>query len=625
MMASDSEQNTFFKKVTDLVKYGNPTGAMALLAAGIRNGGLDAEGYDRAGRLIKKIHSTSHDQTMPVRITVLGQCTTSWLSNMLAAVAWGQGYALEVYDGEYDNVMQEVMSPIVVERRPDVVVLMPWNQRLLTFRERPAVEQRKNDELTFWKKAWELITERMRSKILQVGYDWILPGALGHHLSGMPDGDVGLIRKINEELRNALPGGAFFLDLEQVSGMMGRERFYDFRRYYWTKQPFSEIGNLSLATHVWAGLRALLTGPKKVLVVDLDNTLWGGIVGETGPLGIGLGDSPDGEAYRSFQHYIKSLGQRGVVLSICSKNNREDAVAVFDENPLMVLALNDFAHVEVSWAPKSEGLRRIAQSLNLGLDTFVFFDDSPAERDEVKHSLPEVEVVDVPSDPADYVQALQAGLWFEAIGLSEADLTRNAQYQNENRRRETQRTFGCLEEYLSSLEMTGHVTDVNEGNLQRVVQLIAKTNQFNLTTHRHSADEVRRLLSDENAVGFVLTLQDKFGDYGLISVLLATPDNSAVEKTLYVDTWLMSCRVIGRTAELFLFNALLERAKYLGYRWILGEFKPTKKNALVADLFPRLGFSHSCDSAEGSMTYMLYVQNAAVTETFVRAPECARA
>ena len=202
--------------------------------------------------------------------------------------------------------------------------------------------------------------------------------------------------RVNEALRANLPAGSFFVDLEQVAGMIGRERFYDPRRYFWTKQPFSEAGTVRLAEHIWAGIRAVTTGPKKVLVVDLDNTLWGGVVGEKGPLGIEFGDSPEGEAYRALQKYLKGLAARGIVLAVASKNNAEDAREPFEKNPDMILGLDDFAAFEAGWGPKGQALERIAQTLNLGLDSLVFLDDNPAEGEQVRQAVPEVSVVEPP-------------------------------------------------------------------------------------------------------------------------------------------------------------------------------------------------------------------------------------
>ncbi len=619
-MAPNAPPNgrALFRQIADLVKQSRGAEALRLLSDAIRKGALDAEECERAGRLIPKLRAAAGECIASTRVLMLGQYTTSWVASNLTAEACGRGSSVDVREGEYDNVIQELMTPLTPDRLPQVVVLLPWTQRLFHSGGNQSVRERIEEELGFWKQAWDLVADKTGAKILQVGYDWIGPGALGHHLAGGAGGDVSMIRKLNEELRSAAPPGSFFLDLEQVSGLIGRDRFYDLRRYFWTKQPFSEAGAQQLAIHLWSGVRALMTGPKKVLVVDLDNTLWGGVVGETGPLGIALGETPDGEAYRAFQRHLKALSQRGVVLAISSKNNREDALAPFEKNTQMEVSLSDFARIEANWEPKSESLRRIADALNLGLDSFVFFDDNPAEREQIRQAWPDVEVVDVPAEPSEFVRALQAGRWFEATELSREDSQRSVQYQQENQRRETQKAFASMEDYLESLQMTGSVQPIDETTIQRVVQLIAKTNQFNLTTRRHSHDDVERLLSHSDSIGLVLSLEDKFGDHGLVSVLLAAPLNDAAEKTLRIDTWLMSCRVIGRTAEEFLFQALIERARELGYQSLEGEFISTKKNAMVADLYDRLQFERLPQTTQGVVGYRCSLSGAIPARTFIQ-------
>jgi FkbH-like protein len=448
-----------------------------------------------------------------------------------------------------------------------------------------------------WIQAWKIVNESLGARLLQVGYDWVTPGAPGTHLAGRPQGRVHAVRTLNEEIRAHLPAGAYFLDVEQVSGAMGRESFYDMRRYYWTKQPFSEEGTVRLAAELWAGIRALTSGPKKVLVLDLDNTLWGGVVGETGPLGVALGDSPDGEGFRAFQAHVKDLTRRGIVLAVASKNNPDDAREVFEKNPDMILRLDDFAAFEAHWDPKAVSIRRIAETLNLGLDSFVFFDDNPAEAELIRQALPEVEVVDVPAEPAEYVRTLQAGGWFETTGLTKDDAARSAQYVVERKRREHQESFTSLGDYLRSLEMRGDVRDIGEEDLMRVVQLLAKTNQFNLTTRRHTREDVLALIEPSGSVAITLRMQDRFGDYGLVSVLIGVPDHEP--GTVRIDTWLMSCRVIGRTAEQFFFGTFLARSKELGYRRIVGEYIPTRKNALVKDLLDAMGFTRLTGDAGG--------------------------
>jgi FkbH-like protein len=609
-------QTEIFKAARGLFKEGQGEKALALLKDALRRETFDAEGVERAGRMIRS-HWFAQTQHVPAppKVLLLGQFTTSWLVTTLTGVAWGRGVKTLVTEGGYDTIIQDLSALSPGDGSPDVVVLLPWNQRLLGGSGSPS--ERIGREMEFWNQAWSLVRGRLGARLLQVGYDWVTPGALGHFQGGADSGHVGLIRAMNEALRRQLPPGAFFLDLEQVTGEMGRSSFYDPRRYYWTKQPFGERGSRALSEHLWAGIRALTTGPKKVLVLDLDNTLWGGVVGETGPLGIALGESADGEAYRAFQKYVADLAAQGVVLALASKNNFNDAIEPFEKNPEMVLKLGQIAAMEINWDPKGTTIARLAKTLNLGLDSFVFFDDNPAEREQVRQAIPEVEVVEVPADPSEYIRALEAGGWFETTGLTDADLMRSSQYAVERQRRELEQTAESLDDYLRSLEMVGEVGPIDEPELQRVVQLLAKTNQFNLTTRRHSRDEVLALLSQKNAIGLTFRLKDRFGDHGLIAVVIGVPDQDDGDQTLRIDTWLMSCRVINRTAEQFTFQVILEKARRLGYRRIVGEYIPTAKNPLVKDLYASLGFERIREGPEGSVYYEVVTDKALPPVTFV--------
>jgi FkbH-like protein len=608
-----TQSSELFANVAAMRKQGRVDRALAILRDALGRGGLGPEEIDRAGRFIRKAHADGRWGEGTTRVHLLGQCTTSWLVPAMTAIAWGQGHACDVTEGGYDNVLQDLARLGAEPEAPDVVVLVPWTQRLGGGA--GPVERRVEDELAFWRHAWDA-AGRMGARILQVGYDWMGPGAEGFGLAGEPGHAVDLARAVNAALRRNRPPGSYFLDLELVSGMMGREAFYDPRRYFWTKQPFSERGAVRLAGHICAGIRALTAGPKKVLVLDLDNTLWGGVVGETGPLGVALGESPDGEAFRAFQKHVKALSKRGIVLALASKNNPADGREPFEKNPDMVLGLDDIAAAEINWEPKGTTIRRIAETLSLGLDSFVFFDDNPAEREQVRQALPEVAVIDVPAEPAEYVRVLQAGLWFETTSLTEADRARAEQYAVERQRRELQQSAGSMEDYLRSLEMTADVREIDDADLMRVVQLLGKTNQFNLTTRRHTREDVLRLLDRPGAIGTTLRVEDRFGDHGLVGVMVAVPSEDDPE-VLRVDTWLMSCRVICRTVEEFLCGDLIDRARHLGYREILGEYIPTKKNALVSELYDRMGFRRVEAGSDPSVFYTLELAGAARPVTYL--------
>jgi FkbH-like protein len=389
---------------------------------------------------------------------------------------------------------------------------------------------------------------------------------------------------------------------------------YDMRGYYWTKNPFSAEGTAWLARHLWAGARALKTGPKKVAVLDLDNTLWGGVVGELGALDVALGDSPDGEAFRAFQSHLLGLSKRGVLLAVSSKNNPEDATEPFEKNPNMVLRSADFSAFEANWEPKSHSLARIAEKLRLGLDSFVFVDDSPAEREQVRMALSEVSVPDVPEEPAELVRALSASLYFETVSVTEADAARVEQYKQDQLRDATLRSFETFDDYLRSLQLRGRVEPLHDAQMLRAAQLVAKTNQFNLTNRRHDRQMLERLRTVPGAIFLTLQLADRFGDYGLIGALFALP---SAEGVLDIDVWLMSCRALNRTAEHFLFGELLRQARAAGVTRLTGSYVPSSKNAQVAQLLPDLGFLEVGADADGSRRYELALVGDAVPVTHV--------
>ncbi len=571
-----------FTDVTRLRKEGRVEEGLRLLRDALRRQQVPAESYERAGRLIAR------ENPGGVKVRVLGQCTTAWIPPVLTAVAHERATPMSVKDGDYDNILQELGRG----EAADVLVLIPWTQRLFSGDDLQAAI---DGELSFWEAAWAM---RGAVKLVQVGYDYTGAGPAGISLAGLGGERVARVRAMNAALRARLPKGAAWVDLEQVVGEVGRSRFYDPRQYHWTKMPWSSEGIVALCRALHASIRALTTGPKKVLVLDLDNTVWGGVVGETGPMGVAIRETPDGEAFRAFQTYCAGLTKRGVLLAVASKNNAADAREPFEKNPDMVLKLSHFAGFEASWDPKAMALSRLAKTLRLGLDSFVFFDDNPAEREHIRQALPEVEVVEVPEEPALYVRALEAGSWFEAVGLTAEDAARAEQYRAEAERRTAEENFASLDDYLTSLAMVADVREVDDADLERVVQLLGKTNQFNLTTRRHGTDVVDELRKDPRAIALSIRLADRFGDHGLVAVMFGVPHD---DETVRVDTWLMSCRVIGRTVEQFSWAKFLDAARLRGYRRVVGEYLPTAKNAQVAELYDQLGLPVVEGGGEGKV------------------------
>jgi FkbH-like protein len=348
--------------------------------------------------------------------------------------------------------------------------------------------------------------------------------------------------------------------------------------------------------------------------MDLDNTLWGGIVGEDGVAGIKLGGDATGEAFLAFQSYILQLKEKGVILAVCSKNNEEDARAAFQAHPEMRLKLDDFAVFVANWEPKAENLIRIARTLNLGLDALVFVDDNPVECATVRRALPEVDVIALPADPAYYVRTLSRYLNFETATLTEEDKRRGNQYQARAHAEEMKQAAGSLEEMWEALDMNATIEPFDEMSLPRVLQLIGKTNQFNLTTRRHGLSEIDAFMRNPGCVHFSVRLSDRYGDHGLVAILIAVQSGGVFE----IDTWLMSCRVIGRTLEKTMIARLCCEAIARGVTRLRGFYSATARNELVRDLYSQLGFEPAGDVGGTSMWEYDLANNVPIENRYIR-------
>ena len=347
-----------------------------------------------------------------------------------------------------------------------------------------------------------------------------------------------------------------------------------------------------LAESVLGVLRCQKGRFKKCVVLDLDNTLWGGIIGDDGIEGIQVGSLGIGKAFTRLQKWLRELARRGIILAVCSKNDEDVAREAFLKHPEMVLRMDDISVFIANWESKADNIARIRQILNIGYDSIVFLDDNPAEREIVRRHLPEVTVPELPEDPAYYLPFLISQNLFETASHSRTDADRTRQYQEESRRQQLAQSVTDMDEFLESLHMQAKVNSFEEHDVERISQLTLRSNQFNLRTVRYGVAEIKRIMQDPSYETFSVELADRFGNYGLISLAIvkATDDGKA-----FIDTWIMSCRVLKRTVEHLLFNHMTERLRRRGVGILVGEYIPTEKNRLVTDLLPRLGFTPAED------------------------------
>jgi FkbH-like protein len=397
------------------------------------------------------------------------------------------------------------------------------------------------------------------------------------------------------------------LDVNQIAAEFGTDRWEDPTAWEISRQYPSSEATPALARRLTSLVRAILGMSSKCLVLDLDGVLWGGVIGEDGPAGIQLGGTSSGAAYAAFQAYCKGLQQRGVLLAVCSKNNPEDAILPFREHPEMVLKEEDIAVFLANWQPKEENIQGIAKAINIGLDSLVFVDDNPAERERIRQQLPMVEVVELPADPARYAQALHNLHCFESLAFTEEDLLRTSSIRANTQREALGAGETGSADYLHRLDMSLMAQSFNDTNLPRIVQLFNKTNQFNLTTRRITDADATHWMHAPDWFTLTVRLKDRFGDFGLTGILVAVQE----QDRLRIDSWLMSCRILGRGVEQAMLAMTLTEARRRGCRELTGEYISTAKNKMVQDLYLKSGFTACLAAPDGpSRYYSLAVESA---------------
>ena len=413
----------------------------------------------------------------------------------------------------------------------------------------------------------------------------------GNHEFVIGTGALACTRLINAGMLAAARAGKMLLwDLESLAADVGRDRLSDVRLWHQAKMLISPDASGVAMDQLAALMGAAIGRSHKVLVLDLDNTLWGGVIGDDGIDGIRLGPgSGEGEAFVAFQRYAQSLRSRGILLAVASKNTHEICAAAIREHPEMVLKMEDFVCFRANWTNKADNLIEIAKQLSLGLDSLVLFDDSAAERALIRRELPMVAVPEVPVDPAHYIECLARARYFDAISLSAEDVKRNELYRQNEQRSAAIADTRDLSGFLRSLQMKITLRDFNKTDLPRITQLVNKTNQFNLTTRRYAEMDMRAVLDDADAIRLSARLEDKFGDSGLISVVIA--NRSSCGKGFVIDTWLMSCRVLARNVEHALMKSVVHLARDRGAEFLLGYYRPTPKNKMVETFYADMGFA----------------------------------
>lgn len=532
-----------------------------------------------------------------LRLAILASHSVGHLLPAIRVSALGRNLLARVHAGAYGSFRQALLGDDAELRefKPQAILLALDSQAILS---RIAIgadqeaERHIASAVLELRHLWRQAREKYGAQVIQQSFLSLTPPLFGSFDALVPASPAAMVLALNQAVRAAArEDHVALLDVEaRLPPNIGGIDRVDMVRWHHAKQLINPLFAPLYGDHVARILAAIAGRTRKCLVLDLDNTLWGGVIGDDGPAGIRLGQgSAEGEAYLAFQHYVDQLRSAGIILAVCSKNDDSIARQAFEEHGEMVLKYADIACFRANWSDKAENIRSIAGSINIGLDSLVFVDDNPAERAIVRRELPEVAVPEMPADIAHYPASLAAAGYFEAVSLTADDLARAGSYAA-NAQREALSATTDLEGYLKSLEMTMLARPVSATDLPRAAQLINKTNQFNLTTRRRTAAELEAFVADAQSLGYCFRLRDRFGDNGLISVILARPDPALAANELLIDSWLMSCRVLGRGVETAAFEILLEAARERGFCALVGEYRPTERNGLVAQHYEKLGF-----------------------------------
>lgn len=548
-----------------------------------------------------------------VRLALLAQATTDYVAPAIRASALRHGLLVETYVPPYGQAMAEVMDAESPLRgfAPEIALIAETAQSLGLTR----VHVEPLDAESAVAGAVATLTALVeglqgagtRTVILQTiplpADPWC--GQFDRRAKGSVAAQIAAVNQAMAELCDS--HAAVLFDADAIAGLVGRASWHDAGLWQRAKVPFALDFAPLYAEKFTQLLRALRGKASKCLVLDLDNTCWGGVIGDDGLEGIAIGQgSAEGEAFLAIQNYALSLKARGVVLAVCSKNEEANAKLPFESHPDMALRLDDFAVFVANWTDKASNLAHIAKVLNIGIDSLVFLDDNPAERERVRQMLPEVAVPEVGEDPVLYPAMIAQGGYFETVGLSADDAKRAEQYRANAERTVAMETIGDYGAYLRSLDMECAIAPFDSIGRTRIAQLINKSNQFNLTTRRYTEAEVAAMEADTTCHTLQVRLTDKFGDNGMISVVVFRDMEG--EKAWLCDTWLMSCRVLKRRIEEAVLAHVAVTARARGVDRLYGDYIPSVKNAMVKDHFENLGFTQHGPLEGGGTRWVLELE-----------------
>lgn len=542
---------------------------------------------------LKKNAKKVDEDFKKIRVAILGDTATQFLNVALKGTAFEHAFNFEIYEADFGQISRQIMDPTseYYDFNPEYTLIFEASHKLLSYYYKSYDDQINfaQNKINYLEDLYQNITNRTKSKVIFCNFPEIDSQIFGNFSQKVESSFGFQQRKLNYLLSEFALGRSnlFIADLCAIQNKFGRDFMFSPNIYVNSEMVLS-LDILPIIAENIVGIICSIEGQfKKCLILDLDNTTWGGIIGDDGLEKIQIGSLGVGKAFSEFQQWVKALQRRGIIIAVCSKNDEDKAKEPFEKHPDMILKLEDISVFVANWENKADNIRKIQSILNIGFDSMVFLDDNPFERNLVRENLPEVCVPELPEDPANYLEYLYELNLFETASFSENDAERTKQYQVESQRATALESFTNVDEFLKSLNMISDVQEFNNFTKPRVSQLSQRSNQFNLRTVRYTEQEVDDLIRSDKHKTLSFTLEDKYGDNGLICVIILEDID---EENLFVESWFMSCRVLKRGMEEFTLNQIVEIAKTHGFKNIIGEYIENSKNQMVQNHYENLGF-----------------------------------
>ncbi len=532
-----------------------------------------------------------------LRVAFLASFTINGFGETMRVKCFQKGINCITYSGKYNQYNQEILNQDseLYKFKPDITFLILDTRYVLGeyFFSWYSVPQDKrskiiNTKISEIENVCNIFTSNSDSKLVVTSLQIPNYSPYGINEESTLQSLKEVIYKINTELFQWCKSGKIFVyDFNEFVRKFGENNIFNYKQFFSGDVKISTEYIPKFVNELLGYVYAITGTSKKCIVLDLDNTLWGGIIGEDGFNNIMLGDSPIGRSFVEFQKRLFALNQRGVILAINSKNNFNDAIKVIQKHPNMILREDNFACVKINWDDKVVNLQKIAEELNIGLDSIVFFDDDAINQEYVRESLPEVLVIDLPKDSSKYPQIITEMKEFDVLKITEEDIKRKGMYLGQKKRKELESKVDNYNEFLKQMNIEVSIQKANGFSIPRISQLTLKTNQFNLTTRRYQEEEISKFSSSDNKIVECVQVSDKFGDNGITGTYIVEKKNN---EEWVIDTFLLSCRVMGRGVEEIMMNQIIENAKLSGVKVVKGEFIPTKKNKPAENFYQKLGF-----------------------------------